>query len=315
MRVFNQNTFEPWPLEDKSVQAIITSPPYWGLRKYDIPDIEIGGWRGQHGLEPDYKMFIEHTLLWASEAYRVLKDDGILFINLGDTYGGSCQGWDNKNDKNRYSWSQGKEDYIPPPQAKFKKGSKLLIPHRVAIALIDEGWYLRSDIVWHKLNGMPESVKNRFIKRHESIFMFTKSPKYHFDLDAVRVPYAPSSLGRTERGYTKSGVPGAASPDGRAIKCRSYKVNPKGANPGDVWAFPASNSVDTEHYAMYPEEMVDRMIKSSTRPGDVVLDPFCGSGTTLRAAEKLNRKGLGIDLGYEDVQAKRLCNIQKEMVY
>ena len=189
----------------------------------------------------------------------------------------------------------------------------LQIPDRIVIELIDSGWLLRNDIIWHKPNGIPGSMKNRFISRYERIFMLTKKADYYSDIDAVREPYRPGSIGRTERGYTKSGVPGEALPDGRDFKCRSYVLNPLGAKPADVWTYNAQRVPGVEHYAMWPEDLVERMIRCSTRPGDVVLDPFCGSGTTLRVAEALNRKGIGIDLGYEDIQKQRLKGIQKEL--
>jgi DNA modification methylase len=218
--------------------------------------------------------------LWAKEIHRVLKDDGIFFLNIGD---------------------------------KYLKGSLQKIPDRIAIAMLEAGWILRNEIVWHKPNGIPGSMKNRFINRFEKIYMFTKKRKYYFNLDAVRIPYRPDSIRRAADGYTKSGVPAHALPDGRGIKCRSYETHPLGANPGDVWKLNASRAVGIEHYAMFPDSLAERMIACSTKEGDTVLDPFCGSGTTLLVAWKMDRRSIGIDLGYKDVQDKRLKNIQKEL--
>ena len=307
--IYHQSVFEKWPLEAKSVQSIITSPPYWGIRKYDIPDVILGGrpgcqhefsetvlkkgngdgrgnrrdreagikagsclsgfcscgsWKGQYGLETTYKLYIEHTLLWAKEVWRVLKDNGVFFLNLGDSY--------NSRDK-----------------------CKLLIPHRIAIALINAGWTLRNDIVWFKKNTMPESVTDRFSKTFEYIFMFIKSPKYYFDLDAIREPYAETSVSRAQRGVSEN------------------NKWVKGKNPGDIWAIPTQPSSE-KHFAMWPEKLCERMIKCSTQPGDMVLDPFAGSGTTLRVADKLNRVGLGIDLGYQEIQKRRMSGVQKELI-
>ena len=215
MKIYHHNVFETWPLEDKSVQAIITSPPYWSLRKYDIPDVAIGGdincehkwdskerwlhrgttkstfqgnedrhmtnskttdnfcivcnaWKGQYGLEPSFKDYIEHTGLWAKEAHRVLRDDGVMFINLGDSYQSTAPNTLNttptlgsKGASTNFRFDTG-----------FPSKCKLLIPHRMAIAIIDDGWILRNDIVWFKPNAMPESCRDRFSKKFEYVFMF-----------------------------------------------------------------------------------------------------------------------------------------------
>ena len=270
MNITHQSVFETWPMEDKSVQAIITSPPYWSLRKYDIPDCSVIGM--QYGLEPTYQEYIEHTRLWVKEAWRVLRDDGVMFLNLGDSYCGGGRGSDNKFGEGRegqpLSWKG--DDSI-------RQKCKLLIPHRVAIALIDDGWILRNDIVWFKPNAMPESCRDRFSKKTEYIFMLTKQPKYYFDLDGVREEHR------------------------------------RGKNPGDIWAYNTQPSPE-KHYAMWPEKLVERMVMCSTKAGDTVLDPFAGSGTTLRVADQHNRHGEGIDLGYQDIQERRLSNIQKELL-
>lgn len=313
--IFHQSVFEKWPLEDGSVQAVITSPPYWGLRKYQIPDVQIGDWTGQYGLEPDFKMYIAHTLQWAREAWRVLRDDGIFFLNIGDSYGGSggCHKEHHKND----SSFQSKMDTLRGGVGNtFLPKCLLLIPPRIAIGLIDEGWTLRNDIIWHKTNAMPESVTDRFSKKHENIFMFTKQTKYYFDLDAVKIPSItidarPDAFERTRgRGYNTKLY-------GRPPRQHQGNYQEKPAslikNPGDVWSIPPQPSPE-KHYAMWPEKLVGRMILCSTKPGDTILDPFCGSGTTLKVAEELGRKGAGIDLGYGEIQERRLKGIQKEMI-
>ena len=346
MTIYHQSTFDRWPLDDGSVQAIITSPPYWALREYDIPDIVIGGdpscehkyfgpgacspvntsircgaWKGQHGLEPDYQLYIEHVRLWALEAWRVLRDDGVFFLNLGDCYGGSWGAYSHgkKGSDHGISGFPGRVplDAMPrtlPPTAHAPEKCKMLIPHRVAIALIDEGWICRNDIVWEKPNGIPESMKDRFSCRFEYVFMLTKSPEYYFDLDAVRVPYKPDSLRRYRDGYKPQNVPDEALPGRQKPHTRSYKINPHGANPGDVWRISASKCPDIKHYSTYPDTLADRLVRCSSRPGDIVLDPFCGSGTTVKVAEGMHREAIGFDLGYEDVQAMRLAAVQKELM-
>ena len=185
MKIYHQSVFDKWHIKDTSIQAIITSPPYWGLRKYDIPDIEIDGWKGQYGIEPSYKDYIEHTLLWARKAWLALRDDGIFFLNVGDSYG-TVSGTMGKGKWKDPKRSDDELNSMPEKININMHKCKMLIPHRIAIALIDSGWILRNDLIWHKPNGMPESCQDRFSKKFEYIFMFVKNEKYYFDLDAVR---------------------------------------------------------------------------------------------------------------------------------
>jgi site-specific DNA-methyltransferase (cytosine-N4-specific) len=278
-------------------------------------------WKGQYGLEPTFQLYIEHTLLWCQEAKRVLRDDGVFFLNLGDSYSGSGGAGGDYGDGG-----------LREGQPKYKQGSKILpskclldIPFRVSIALVDnQQWIKRNNIPWYSSNKMPESVTDRFSKKHEMIFMMVKNPKYYFDLDAIREPHKTASVERACRGTNKK--EDAQYAINRNIAYRGYddmqsalesgelsKVHPKGKNPGDVFIFNTQPSPE-KHYAMWPEALVERMIKCSTKPGDIVLDPFAGSGTTLRVADKLNREACGIDLGYAEIQERRLSNIQKELL-
>ena len=386
MKVFHQSSFDRWPFDDKSIQAIMTSPPYYSLRKYDIPDIIIGGnpecehewsmkrndktggigeasnkqvscadngggftsssscyfcntWRGQYGLEPTYQLYIEHTLLWAKEAWRVLKDDGVFFLNIGDSWNGgkgkSSMAWSIQNqerDTLQKSYTNlggmGETRPLDMPQDVPSK-CKLLIPHRVAIGLIEQGWILRNDIVWSKPNAMPESVRDRFSKKFEYIFMLSKTGKYYFDLDAVRLPESQSTKQKIEceikRINNSNGLPDyetlkAGAAYKRPILPSMYRATTYGdttdaktgnkVNPGDIWTINTQPSPE-KHYAMWPESLVERMILCSTKSGDAILDPFAGSGCTLRVADKLNRVAYGIDLGYQDIQERRMTNIQK----
>lgn len=581
MRVFHQSVFERWPFEDGSIQAIITSPPYYSLRKYNIPDVIIGGgkdcehewniinqpargghshpdrppsvganrsemeegisikfgyqskfcihchaWKGQYGLEPkalgDPNSYVEHTRLWAKEAWRVLKDNGVFFLNLSDSYssGGVQHGRQNDTDDKELQDLKGDDVFLKNPcdecvkiypnhnldkdknlvqepvslseqsihshkgqqidhlnnldltsplihtegelsglyceedsfasdvlvsqestkpesslqfqgdnlqkdnsfsspsseqkqidtmplcedkkvspsspekyidggldsvkpesnnlynpliagasaprkrgkvcgscpyrysktirhqKSSYKHKCQLLIPHRVAIALVDDGWILRNTIIWNKPNAMPESVTDRFSKKYEYIFMFVKQQKYYFDLDAVREKHKEVSIQRLRRavsnkhkysdGVEGQGRQGLFKPrlninyKGGGNKGREQNMgiatyefeggdymvanlNPNGKNPGDVWEIPTQPSPE-KHYAMWPEKLVERMILCSTKAGDTVLDPFCGSGTTLRVADRLNRIGCGIDLGYKDIQERRLKEIQKVLI-
>lgn len=330
INVQKHNVFEPWPLADQSLQAIVTSPPYWCIRQYDIPDVVIGGgvdcehefsinehvdtrglkgstlqgnktqhrfnalegtcqhcgaWKGQHGLEPTVDQYIKHALIWTAEAYRVIRDDGVMFVNITDTYGGSN------------SLTQGSE---------IRRKSLALIPQRFSIALYEQGWYVRDVIIWEKPNGIPESAQDRPARRYEVVLMFTKSPSYYFDLDALRVPYKPDSYRRFKDGYRPQNIPQEAMPGRQQPHQRSYAMNPKGANPGNVWRISVSRTPELAHYSIFPLELAEKLVKCSSRPGDIVGDPFMGSGTTAEACLNLGRQAVGFDLGYEDVRRERL---------
>lgn len=300
MEIFNHNSLSKWPLKDKSVQSVITSPPYWQLRKYSIPDIQIAGWKGQYGMESDFQRFIRNTLRWVDEAWRVLKNDGLLFINLQDTYVSGDLGsqyFDRLRSKTKYP-------------AK----TKLLIPQRIAIAMVDSGWILRNDIIWHKVNGNPESVKDRFTNAHEYIFMFSKQEKYFFDLDSVRIKTDNQMSIEEHNSKNRWGKQGYSKEKGVTFTSKSKKKSHYlGKTPRNVWSIP-SQATKHEHYASFPEKLVKRMVLCSSRRGDVVLDPFCGSGTTIKVAEENNREGIGFDLGYKEIQKARLGTIQRQLM-
>ena len=421
MQIFHQSVFEKWLLKDKSVQACITSPPYYQLRKYDIQDVIIGGevhcnhkfktnlcghcgaWQGQYGLEPSPDMYLEHTLLWLKEVWRVLKDDGIIFIVIDDSYAGSnkdrgaaFQGISHSGLKSGYAYDYTSLHKALPKDTTFgyKRKSKLLIPERLMVAMSDTGWVIRNNIRW--LRSMPESVTDRFAAKSETIIFATKNPKYYFNLDAVRTPIkastiiryhyahnkgkidelsygnmtsnkrkrtAQKALGKIGQNRSKTAQPpketgmcsrghylggGICDPNG------TYKTKIKDgeniplANPGDVWLelylsthrelintlgvegyidelknqilaetdiFPLFiEGLREKHYAPFSTKLVKRLILCSSKAGDTVLDPFCGSGTTSKVAEELNRESIGIDLGYQEIQKRRLSGIQKELL-
>ena len=370
MKVYQQSVFERWPLEDCSVQAIITSPPYYSLRKYDIPDVIIGGdkdckhelrsyewnqhsgrhmeinskdavlshhpnipdmklkasfclhcnaWQGQYGLEPDFKSYVSHSLLWAKEAWRVLRDDGVFFLNIADSYNSTPIG--KQVDQKRMSaHGEFSYDHKKTLQKDYPSKCLLCIPERMMLGLIDAGWVLRNKIIWYKKNAMPESVTDRFSKKYEFVYMFVKQPRYYFDLDAVKEPFAEDTLlrikkmfyegrGKTED-YVKEGIyQRSAATMNRETGTKILSGDLKGKNPGDVWEIATQPSPE-KHYAMFPEKLVQRMILCSTKVGDVVLDPFAGSCTTGRVAISLQRKFVGIDLGYEEIGKRRTSNVQ-----
>ena len=247
-------------LDDHSVQCVVTSPPYWGQRDY--------GSEGQLGLENTPEEFVNNLVEVFREVKRVLRDDGTVWLNLGDSYASG--------------------NYHPVLKHKDLVG----IPWRVALALQSDGWYLRSDIIWNKPNPMPESVKDRPTKSHEHIFLLTKSDQYFYDHDSIREPVSEISLKRAELGWdcdrpsTKN-----ASMGGEGIhteKMGTRFVNPKGRNKRDVWTITTKPYKDS-HFATFPKELPEICIKAGTKKGDVVLDIFAGSGTTLRVASLLGR--------------------------
>lgn len=313
------------PLADGCVQCCVTSPPYWGLRDYGVDE--------QIGLEATPEAFVENMVRVFREVWRVLKDDGILWLNLGDSYAGSGgAGGDYQEGglkagqpmfEGTASLVRSKRVARPSLPAKNLVG----IPWRVALALQADGWYLRQDIIWSKPNPMPESVKDRCTKSHEYIFLLTKSARYYYDQDAVREPYAAASLPRALRGVSDEskwaqGAPGStahAISQGRVNVRKAFEkehggggsglqghsgyrsadgrllINPKGRNKFSVWTVP-THGYKGAHFATYPPALIEPMILAGSREGDVVLDPFVGSGTTLEVARNLGRIGVGLDL-------------------
>jgi len=238
-------------LKAGSIDCIVTSPPYYGLRDY--------GNDGQYGLEETPAQYVETMRVLFSELRRVLADDGTLWLNLGDSY---------------------------------SKGRQLMgMPWRVALALQDDGWILRNAIVWHKPNAMPESTKGRLRGTYEQVFLFAKSPKYHFGLDEIRVPHAPASIARAGRARKTAYAPAGQSPGKR----KETVPNALGANPGDVWSIP-TKPFRAAHSAVMPPELARRCVLAGSLPGGTVLDPFSGSGTTGMVARDAGRQYVGIDL-------------------
>jgi site-specific DNA-methyltransferase (cytosine-N4-specific) len=247
-------------LPDECVQCIVSSPPYWGLRDYGIP--------GQIGLESTMAAFIQSLTCVFAEAKRVLKSNGILWLNIGDGYTSGNRGWRAPDKKNPNRAMSLRPDN--PPGLKDK--DLIGIPWRLAFALQENGWFLRSDIVWHKPNAMPESVKDRPTRSHEYVFMFTKSEQYMYHQENVRE--------RAEDGSMR--------------------------NRRTVWSINTSAS-GSSHIAAFPEALVAPCILASTEPGEFVLDPFFGSGTVGIVARDLGRRYIGIELNPAYVkEAKRV---------
>lgn len=305
-------------LADKSIQCCVTSPPYWGLRNYGHAD--------QIGLEPTPQAYVETMRSVFSEVRRVLRDDGTLWLNLGDCYSGSGKGvkWDG-----------------------LKPKDLLGIPWRVAFALQEDGWYLRSDIIWHKPNPMPESVTDRPTRSHEYIFLLTKSAKYYYDAAAIRNPPSPDLIKQVEEGYNgnavkdylKSNVQDASATKSRIINGARKRIDKQrghgrrhagfndkwdaltpaeqsllGSNKRDVWTVAPANYREA-HFATFPPDLIRPCILAGSKPGDTVLDPFGGSGTTGMVALKLDRKAVLIELNSDYLKlCEKRCAIPEKQL-
>ncbi|UXZ62562.1 site-specific DNA-methyltransferase [Burkholderia multivorans] len=307
------------------VQTIVTSPPYWGLRSY-LPD----GHPDKHreiGQEPTLREFVD-TLVGVFELAReLLADDGTLWLNIGDSYasaGGKVQ--PHRNNSGGFGGSDGNRTqgyalagggfYRPATVGGGVKPKDLIgIPWMLAFALRADGWHLRQDIIWHKPNPMPESVRDRCTKAHEYLFLLSKSERYYFDQDAIREPLAEktfTTFGTKHRAQGNDSL-GAVKSDnwGRTVKERKPKLTPDGeiagANKRSVWTI-ATKPYEGAHFATFPEALVEPCVLAGSRPGDVVFDPFFGSGTTGQVAQRLGRRFLGCELNpeYESLQRDRL---------
>lgn len=260
-------------LDAGSVDCIVTSPPYYGLRDY--------GNEGQYGLEPTVADYVEIMRALFSELRRTLADDGTLWLNIGDSYG--------------------------------KNKSLQGIPWRVALALEGDGWILRNSVIWAKQNGLPVNVKDRFHSRHETVFMFAKSPRYWFDLDAVRVPHSEASLKRYASGLNKQSHPTAVRNVSDGNEIAAGFVPTKGVNPGDVWSIPAKPFKEA-HFAVMPPEIARRAIIAGCKTGGTVLDPFSGSGTTGMVAREEGRKYVGIDISADYLDLSLATRLQADQL-
>lgn len=244
-----------------SIQTVITSPPYWSLRDYNID--------GQIGLEESVYAFVEALADVFDGVLQVLADDGTLWLNIGDSYTSGNRTWRAPDKKN-----VARAMAIRPPTPEGLKPKDLIgVPWRLAFALQRRGWYLRSDLIWNKPNAQPESVRDRPTRSHEYIFMFSKSERYKYDVDAVR------------------------GPNGRRLRT--------------VWDLKTQAFKDASgHFATFPPSLVEPCIRLTTSPEDLVLDPFMGSGTTALSAGRLGRRFAGIELNpdYLDIARNRLVS-------
>lgn len=286
-------------LADGSVNCVVTSPPYWGLRDY--------GQEGQLGLERTPEEYVDNMVEVFREVRRVLSDDGTLWLNIGDSYSGSGKGpAGNLGKKHNERHLEHKHSKVVPNGTKPK--DLVGVPWMLAFALRADGWYLRQDIIWAKPNVMPESVRDRCTKSHEYVFLLTKSPKYYYDHIAIKEPVSDVSLKRAQSGWKSNRPSAKAGPNGVDVEQMGTRfVNPEGRNKRDVWFIPTA-SFKGAHFAVMPERLVEPCILAGCPENGVVLDPFFGSGTVGVVANKHNRKYIGIELNpeYVEIAKKRL---------
>jgi len=230
------------------------------------------------------------------EVRRVLKDDGVIFLNLGDSYANPGH-YKGNPESGRNSAAKAEAGWLRP----YSKGGPGLknkdligIPWMVAFALRDDSWFLRSDIIWHKPNPMPESVTDRPTSAHEHVFLLTKRERYFYDADAVREDYAPASAERYAYAF-KADIPSTQATKNPSLGAGVIQQNPAGRNVRNVWTI-ATKSYSGAHFATMPSALAERCILAGSRPGDTVLDPFGGAGTTGLVADRLGRNGLLIEL-------------------
>ena len=298
-KIYNEpclNTLRRMP--DAFLDCVITSPPYWQLRDY--------GYEGQWGLEPTFQQYLDNLWSMMDEIYRVLKPSGTVWINLGDTYGtqsGGLKGVNTYDPKNPNATL----NVIEQPKSLHK--CLLLIPHRFAIGCIERGWIMRNDCIWAKRNGMPESVTDRFSKKHEYFFFMVKSEKYFFDLDAIRDKHkwANDKINDGNRHEYSEGV---KSMNNKMLATNAVSFSEGGKNPGSVSDFwdvctkPSSH----KHYASYNDELLKKPILAGCPEGGIVYDPFMGTGSTAEVTLRANRKFIGSEMSadYLKIAEERL---------
>jgi len=294
-------------IEDKYVQTCVTSPPYFGLRDY--------GHGGQIGLEETPEEYVRKLVEVFREVKRVLKDDGTLWLNIGDSYASNPASGGAQSSK-----MTGGEHKRTPSERKYQRPDGLKpkdligIPWMLAFALRADGWYLRQDIIWHKPNPMPESVRDRCTKAHEYVFLLSKSERYFFDAEAMKEPSAqPERAGKLERSFS-TGKPDAVLRQdvGRAV------MRTETRNRRSVWTV-ATRPYKGAHFATFPPALIEPCILAGSRPGDIVLDPFGGSGTTAQVAAQHGRNALLCELNGDYVgliheRMSKLCNMESEEV-
>jgi len=288
------------PLADGTVQTCVTSPPYFGLRDYGVD--------GQIGLEQTPDAYVAQLVAVFREVRRVLRDDGTVFLNLGDSY---ASAWSCNRRSVIGNEAPAYDERVNRLSGDLKEKDLIGIPWMTAFALRADGWYLRSDIIWHKPNPMPESVTDRPTKAHEYMFLLSKSARYYYDAAAVeedavkgdfvaryRNPQSGAKLNNKDRNDTDRKTTGGFMGDD------AYKRNKR-----SVWTV-ATKPYRGAHFATYPPELITPCILAGAPEGGIVLDPFSGSGTTVATARQLGRVGVGVELNPAYVELSQVRNAQ-----
>jgi DNA modification methylase len=304
-------------MEDESINCCVTSPPYWGLRDYGVD--------GQLGLEPTPDEYVAKMVEVFREVKRVLRKDGNCWLNLGDTYAAN-RGYQVPQTKDAGTKRDSKEFNhmsMNSSQIGLKPKDIVGIPWRVAFALQEDGWWLRSDIIWHKPNAMPESVTDRPTRAHEYIFLLSKSPKYYYDYEAIKEPavYEGRRVSCDPNSHANTSHPGTARKQDLVGNRRYTGFNARwenrpaqGRNKRTVWNI-NTKPFPEAHFAVFPPEIPEICIKAGCPGGGTVLDPFAGAGTTLYVAEQLGRNSIGIELNpdYCDIIRRRMAGLEMNL--
>jgi DNA modification methylase len=282
-------------IPDQSVQTCITSPPYWGLRDYGKGD--------QIGLEETPEQYVDQMVQVFREVWRVLKDDGTLWLNIGDSYAGNMSRASNNG---RAGFGSEREGVFSRMPDGLKPKDLIGIPWRLAFALQADGWYLRQDIIWAKPNPMPESVTDRCTKSHEYVFLLTKSRQYLYDHEAIKETALtePKARDKNAEGYQADYAKGERFSAGERVFGADGMRNKR-----DVWTV-ATKPYKGAHFAVMPEALVEPCILAGSAAGDTVLDPFTGSGTVGMVALRHNRNFVGTELNpeYAELAVNRIYN-------
>lgn len=283
-------------LPDESVDCCVTSPPYWALRDYGV--------EGQLGLEPTFQEYITKLCNIFDEVKRVLKKSGTCWVNMGDTYSGNKEG---KTDNKVSSYLKDNSKGIKK-RATIKEKCLCQVPSRFAIEMTNRGWILRNEIIWHKPNCMPSSAKDRFTVDFEKVFFFVKSKKYWFETQYDKSIWYEKDKRAITGGITKSGKSVSDQGNQYAInKSGSFNKEAGKRNKRCVWRI-NTKPFKEAHFAVYPDTLIEPMIKAGCPKGGVVLDPFFGAGTTAVVAKRQNKDYIGIELNpeYIEIAKKRL---------